>query len=52
MRSSVLLSSTQAALSVLAAIALTACGGGGCNPCEPDQQTPRVDCVAHPEQCK
>lgn len=39
-----------AAAALLAA--LTACGGGGCNPCEPDQKTPHVDCAAHPEQCK
>lgn len=31
---------------------MTACGGGGCNPCEPDQTTPKVDCAAKPEACK
>lgn len=35
-----------------AGLVLASCGGGGCNPCEPDAPTPRVDCQAKPEQCK
>lgn len=35
-----------------ASLVLSACGGGGCNPCEPDVPTPRVDCQAKPEACK
>jgi hypothetical protein len=31
---------------VVAFSILAACGGGGCNPCEPDQRTPQVDCSA------
>lgn len=33
-------------------LSLTACGGGDPEDDAIDQPTPRVDCVAHPEQCK
>jgi len=39
-------------ISLMLALVLTACGGGGCNPCEPEQKPPAVDCKAKPEACK
>ncbi|MEJ1935293.1 hypothetical protein WDZ92_34290 [Nostoc sp. NIES-2111] len=39
-----------AALVGVASIVLAACGGGGSD--APEQDTPRVDCQAKPEQCK
>lgn len=41
-----------AALAIAIAVLLVGCGGGGCNPCEPDVPTPKVDCKANPTQCK
>lgn len=40
------------ALTACAGLVLSACGGGGCNPCEPDTPPPRVDCQTKPEACK
>lgn len=39
-------------VTLILCLALAACGGGGCNPCEPEQQTPKTDCAAKPEACK
>lgn len=35
---------------VLVAI-MAACGGGGCNPCEPEP-VPKVNCATKPEACR
>lgn len=37
-------------------LTLAACGGGGCNPCEPEQEQPRattdpVKCADNPKLC-
>lgn len=39
-----------AAVIGVASLVLSACGGGGSD--APEQDTPRVDCQAKPEQCK
>jgi len=43
--------SSRLIAAALAAFFLSACGGGGCNPCEPEPR-PQVDCTKNPEQCK
>lgn len=41
------------ALAGCAALVLSACGGGGCNPCEePGAAVPKADCAASPAGCK
>lgn len=40
------------ALAGCAALVLSACGGGGCNPCEQPEPRPPVDCAKTPELCK
>lgn len=52
MRSSAFLYTAGVLASVAAAVFLSACGGGGCNPCEPDQPSPPVNCATRPELCK
>lgn len=40
------------ALLIVVLVALAGCGGGDASDDQIDTPTPRVDCTAHPEQCK
>lgn len=31
---------------------ITACGGGGCNPCGPEEKVPAANCKENPNGCK